>query len=484
MANLLDLLVRKKEPSISQCVFTSGEHRVKEDRSEAVTYQAIGMTKYAAGIPPTVYNNAITAVRSYPIVYGCITAISEAIAGLNIKVYQNQNGQRVEVQDHPYYQMFSNPNPGQGSFEFLEQVQQSLDVTGNAFISMESIAGSFEFYHMPTKYMAIIPDPKIKVKEYHYYINGLIKIYKPEEIIHIKYSDVDDPYYGMPPLGTATDVLTFEKSRLQFANQFFQNGAIPVGVLETEQNLGEILLKKLRGEWTAIHQGITNSHKVAILQNGLKYRPITSPIKDLDFPALKKLSKDDILTIFKIPESILGSQEGTGSNEGKGAITAFWRQCIIPRVKRIESGLNRGLFLNVMGQGAFSFEFNLKDVVALQDDKKETADYLSTLVGSSIMTPNDARSVIGLPVSKDAYADQLLVTNSFFGNAAIPAADALAQGAGSTTPKPGAKPGGGSVAVGEKPAAAKPGAKPAAKPVAPAAKPAKKPTNVSQKPKA
>lgn len=476
MANLLDLLIKRPDPAISSCVYSSGEFRIKEDRSEAVTYAGIGSTTYASGIPPTTSDNPITAVRSYPIVYGCVTAISEAIAGLGIKVYQLQNGQKVEVQDHPFYSMFANPNPAQGSFEFLEQVQQSLDVTGNAFISKESIAGGFEFYLLPTKYMAIIPDPKVKVREYHYYINGNIVIYKPEEIIHLKYSDIDDPYYGMPPLGTATSVLTFEKSRLKFANQFFENGAIPVGVLETDQNLGEILLKKLRGEWTAIHQGISNSHKVAILQNGLKYRPITSPIKDLDFPSLKKLSKDDILTIFKIPESILGSQDGTGSSEGKGAITAFWRQCIIPRLKRIESGLNRGLYSDVFSQGGFIFEFNLKDVVALQDDKKDLADYLSTLVGASIMTPNDARSAIGLPAAKDEYADQLLVTNSFFGNAAIPASAAATLGAGSTDSKPAAKPGGGSVPLGGKP-------KPVEKP-SEAAKPAKKPsTDVSQKPK-
>ena len=455
MANILDFLIRKKESSITlqeNCLYSSGEFQIKEDRSEAVSYQGIGRTKYASGIPPAIYTDAITAVRSYPIVYGCITAISEAIAGLSVKVYENKNGQRTEVQDHPFYQMFSNPNPNQGSFEFLEQVQQSLDTTGNAFISAESIAGGFEFYLLSSRYMAIIPDPKIKVKEYHFYINGQIVVYEPEEIIHIKYSDVDDHYYGMPPLATAVDVLAFEKSRLKFANQFFKNGAIPVGVLETEQNLGDILLKKLRGEWSAIHQGITNSHKVAILQNGLKYRAISSPIKDLDFPGLKQLSKEDILTIFKIPESILGSQAGTGGSEGKSAITAFWRQCLIPRIKRIESGLNRGLFLTVFGSGTFSFEFDLKNVVALQDDKAEIAKYLNTMVASSIMTANEARAVIGLPqITGSPYADELLVNNSFFGNQMLPVSQAAAQGAGSTSEKPAAKPGSKPVAAPSKP---------------------------------
>jgi HK97 family phage portal protein len=470
---LSSLFFRKPTIVPDVCVFSSEEKQLidynqKEDRSQPIVFAGIGRTTYASGIPPAIYDNSISAAKGFPIVYGCISAISEAIAGLGVKVYELQGGQKIEVLDHPFYQMFANPNPWQGSFEFMEQLQQSLDVTGNCFISKEVVAGALEFYILPSKYVAITPDPKLKIKEYIFYINGQKVIYKQEEIIHIKYTNVDDPYFGMPPLSTATDIITFEKNRIKFLNQFFVNGAIPVGVLETEQNLGEPLLKKLRGEWSTIHQGVNNSHKMAILQSGLKYKAIASPIKDLDFTGLKKLSKDDILTIFKIPESILGSQDGTGSSEGKAAITAFWRQCLIPRIKRIESSLNRGLKLDIFANGTFCFEFNLKDVVALQDDKREIADYLEKMVGASIMKPNEARAIIGLPRDEDPYADQLLVSNSFFGSALMPVSDALNGGAGSTTEKPAAKP-----AKATDPAVPPAAKKPTGKPV-PAVPPAKK----------
>lgn len=476
MASLLDLFFKSKAPLTDPMVCVVSEtsepidYSAKEDRSEKINYQGVGRTKYAAGTPPTaLYTTPGAAVRAYPIVYGCVTAISDAVAALNVKIYEIKGGQRTEALEHPFYTVFKTPNPFQGSFEFLEQLQQSLDVFGNAFIAKEKVAGTVELYVLNPKYVAIIPDPKIKVKEYRYNINGSFIKYAPEEIIHIKYSDVDDPYFGMPPLTTATDVLTFEKNRLKFANQFFQNGAIPVGVLETEQVLGEIQLKKLRGEWTNLHQGVANAHKVGILQGGLKYRAITTPIKDLDFEGLKQLSKEDILTIFKIPESILGNQTGTGSSEGKSAITAFWRQCIIPRLKRIESGMNRGLSVEMFGTGAFVFEFNLKDVAALQDDKQELADYLQKMVGSSIMTPNEARAVLGLPrVDGTEYADELLVNNSFFGNQNMPVEVAAATStAGANAEKPAAQP--------AKPGAAKPGAAAPAAAAKPSAKPAAKP---------
>lgn len=418
------------------------DYAAKDSRAEKVTYDGIGKNTYSSGMPPQIYTDPLTAFTSYPIVTAVVTAISDAGAGMSAKVFAVKGGQKSEVPDHIFYQIFKSPNPYEGSFEFMEKMLQSLDIFGNCFISKEKVAGTFELYVLNPQYVGIIPDPKTKIKLYRYYINGQSVDYKPEEIIHIKYANPSDPYFGLPPLAPAADVLTFEKNRLSFANQYFINGAIPVGVVETEQVLGESVLKSIRGDWVKIHQGVANSHKVGILQGGLKYRPITSPIKELDFPGLKKMSKDDILAIYKVPESILGSQDGTGASEGKSAITAFWRSCVIPRLKRIESAINRGLSVDVFGQGSFVFEFDLSDVVALQDTKTDTASYLSSMVSSSIMTLNEARAAVGLPALPDDFANQPLISNSAFGNSLMPVSEIGNQGAGSTTTKPAATPSG------------------------------------------
>lgn len=458
MSKFLDLFIRNKavETSPMICLSSSGDteiqnYTVKDDRSSEITYSGVGRVKYGAGIPPSVYETVLGAISKYPIVYGCVTARSDAAAGLGIKIFDLKGGQEGEVKDHPFYQTFTNPNPYQGSFEFLEQISQSLDVTGNAFVAIEGSGKTVELYLLPTKYMAVIPDAKTKVKEYHYYINGKFVLYKPEEIIHIKYSNVDDTYYGAPPLASANDILTFEDYRIQFANQFFKNGAVPVGLLETEAVLGDSLLRKLRGEWSAIHGGISNAHKVAILQGGLKYKSLTSPLKDLELGNLKRLSKEDIQMIFKVPDSILGSMDGTGGKEGKDSLTMFWRNSMIPHVQRIESALNRGLKKVLFKDGKQLFRFNLKAVAALSDDKESTASYLSTLLSGSVMTPNEARAVVGLPPSTDPNADKLFISNSMYGNQLIPA-DQAGQANANNAEKPTAKP----AEATAKPAAPKP----------------------------
>lgn len=445
----LDLFIKSRTSAeIATCAFSEKGDTVdyfnqKDDRSNPVTYQAIGRAKYGSGIPPTNYDTAVAAVQQYPVVYAVVSARAEAVAGLGIKIYDTKGGQEVEVKDHPFYQVFKTPNPYQGSFEFIEQVSMSLDVTGNAFIAIEpATAGTkqpFELYLIPTKYVAVIPDSKTKVKEYRYYVNGQSVVYKPEEMIHVKYNNIDDTYYGASPLTSAVDILTFEGYRIAFSTAFFKNGAIPVGVLETDSVLGDTLLKKLRGDWNAIHGGVGNSSKLAILQGGLKYRTISSPIKDLDLGNLKRLSREDILSLFKVPESVLGDLVNTSGSEGQDAIRAFWRQSLIPHLNRMESAINRGLKDLAFKSGKQTFRFNLKAVEALSDDKESVARYLSTLLSSSVMTPNEARAQVGLPPSTDPNADLLFISNSAYGNLLIPA-DQANNSATNNQEKPTTKP--------------------------------------------
>lgn len=447
MNKLFSYFVRKSEPEAQMtCLSSSGptaiiDYSAKADRSEAITYDTTGKIKYGTGIPPAIYDTSLQAIKAFPIVAGCVTARSDAAASMSIKVFDVKGGMEAEVPDHDFYRVYSNPNPYQGTVEFMELISQYLDVTGNCFIAIEKGKGiPVELYVLPTKNISIIPDPKIKVKEYRYYVNGQSIPYKPEEIIHIKVSDLDDPYFGAPPLSSATDILTFENYRIQFSNRFFKNGAIPVGILETEQVLGDSLLKKLRGEWTNIHGGINNAHKIAILQGGLKYNSISSPIKELDLANLKRLSKEDIQLIYKVPDSVLGNLEGTSGSEGRDALTAFWRTAMIPHLTRIESALNRGLKKALFGDGKQVMRFNFKAVAALQDDKESVATYLSALLSASVMTPNEARAVVGLPKSTDPNADKLFISNSNFGNQLIPADQAnnpQANNAEKPTTKPG-----------------------------------------------
>jgi hypothetical protein len=102
------------------------------------------------------------------------------------------------------------------------------------------------------------------------------------------------------------------------------------------------------------------------------------------------------------------------------------------------------LSIQLFGQGTYAFEFSLKEVEALQEDKVAQATYINQMVASSVLTSNEGRAILGYPRIETPYADQLLVSNSFFGNQLMPAdaavAAASAGGAGSTATKPSVQP--------------------------------------------
>lgn len=73
---------------------------------------------------------------------------------------------------------------------------------------------------------------------------------------------------------------------------------------------------QLRSEWEKVHAGPRNGHRVAILDYGLKYKPISASNADAQFVESKEVSIRDIARYFGIP--LYKLQEGKqayGSNE-------------------------------------------------------------------------------------------------------------------------------------------------------------------------
>ena len=54
----------------------------------------------------------------------------------------------------------------------------------------------------------------------------------------------------------------------EYGAKFFANGASPSGVLEHPGNIKDPT--KLRESWNSLFQGSSNSHKIAILEEGVR----------------------------------------------------------------------------------------------------------------------------------------------------------------------------------------------------------------------
>ena len=148
-----------------------------------------------------------------------------------------------------------------------------------------------------------------------------------EDICHYK-GATRDGLKGVAVLRRASEVIASARAQQQYELGFYENGGQPSGVLQTDadlagpvddpQNPGKKIGRKdlLRREWERVHAGPSNSHRLAILDLGLKYTPIAATNADAQFIESKEISIRDIARYFGIP--LYKLQEGKqayGSNE-------------------------------------------------------------------------------------------------------------------------------------------------------------------------
>lgn len=85
------------------------------------------------------------------------------------------------------------------------------------------------------------------------------------------------------------------------------NGMRPSGVIETPDNavITDDQFERLREQVVNFYSGGANAGNVLILENGLKFVPVSISIKDMDFPQLNKNVTEKILARYKVPSQLV-----------------------------------------------------------------------------------------------------------------------------------------------------------------------------------
>ena len=119
----------------------------------------------------------------------------------------------------------------------------------------------------------------------------------------------------------------------------FQNGTKLTGVLKMAGALKPEQKRALAESWNSQHAGGINHGKVAILESGAEFAPLSMSLEDADFVASRRFSTEEIARIFKVPPILLGDlSHANYSNSvamgqwyvthSLGRIMAAWEQAI------------------------------------------------------------------------------------------------------------------------------------------------------------
>ena len=340
-------------------------------------------------------------------VYCCVRILSEAVASLPLQFYRyTDDGGKEKAVEHPlYFLLHDEPNPEMTSFIFRETLMTHLLLWGNAYsqIIRNGKGEVVALYPLMPDRMKVDRDEHGRLYyEYTVYdaddvdgrkgtdkVGRTVRL-QPHDVLHIPGLGFDG-LVGYSPIAMAKNAIGLAIATEEYGSKFFANGAAPSGVLEHPGTIKDP--SKVRESWQATFGGSGNANKIAVLEEGMKYTPISISPEQAQFLETRKFQIDEIARIFRVPPHMIGDLEKSSFNNIEQQSLEFVKYTLDPWVSRWEQAMVRAL-LTPDEKKRYFFKFNV-DGLLRGDYQSRMAGY-ATARQNGWMSANDIRELENL----------------------------------------------------------------------------------------
>lgn len=350
-------------------------------------------------------------------VYACVRILAEAIASLPLHVYKyREDGGKELVHDHPLYSLLHDePNPEMTSFVFRETLMSHLLIWGNAYaqIVRDGAGRVLGLYPLLPSQMDVDRDPKGNLiytysrqsdENPNFKTMGDI-VLRSDDVLHIPGLGFDG-LTGYSPIAMAKNAVGMTLACEEYGASFFANGANPGGVLEHPGVLKDP--SKVRESWNSVYKGVTNAHKVAVLEEGMKYHQIGIPPEEAQFLQTRKFQINEIARLYRIPPHMVGDLEKSSFSNIEQQSLEFVKYTLDPWVIRWEQALQKALLLPGE-KGKYFIKFNVDGL--LRGDYASRMNGYATGRQNGWFSTNDIREMENLNPISDEEGGNLYLIN-------------------------------------------------------------------------
>lgn len=374
--------------------------------SNATTVSTLAVAGYPSGT--ATIGDSETTARKLSVVDACMEILSNSVGKLPNFVMDNTTRERIQ---HPLLHLLNvRPNEAMTPFIRKKVLENSRNEGGNGYdwIIRDPRSGLPKEL-IPVPWQLVHPWRDTGGRVWYtvtHPVTGTPITVPNEDMCHYK-STTRNGLVGISPLQRASEVISTARAAQQYELNYYQNGGQPAGVLKTESDLGKSTIddpqnpgKKItrkdamRREWEKIYSGPTNSHRIAILDLGLDYKPLAASNKDAQFVESKEVSVKDIARFFGVPLYKLNEgKQAYGSNE-QNAIE-YVVSTLHPIVTQYEEEQTYKLLTDTELKKGLEIRINL--MAELKGDTASRAAWYSNGRNNGWFNVNDIRALEDLP---------------------------------------------------------------------------------------
>lgn len=327
----------------------------------------------------------------------CINMIATSAPEAKLKVYRVDGAEEIELPDHWLMQLLARPNDHMSTFELWELTHIYLNTGGVAYWELvrptrNPKAPVVEVLPLRPDRMKVIPDRKEYIGGYQYEVNGQSITYEPWEILAFPLPNPIDEFRPLSPLARVAREIGIDNETTDFTKTFFENNAVPGGILSTDQQLTEEESDRIELRWWQRFRGKRRG-RTAVLGKGAQYQQLSMNFKDMDFEALRSFTETRICAAFGVDPVLLpswvGIRYGGKYSNYQEAKKHLWDETIIPALRRIESKISLILEDGVVAK------FDVAHIQALQENENDKYSRIISAYEKGLIKKNEGRLQLG-----------------------------------------------------------------------------------------
>jgi HK97 family phage portal protein len=286
--------------------------------------------------------------------------------------------------------LFSEVNPFHTYRELVETTLTDLELTGNAFwVMMRGKASGVpvEIWPLPPAWMRVVPGHDEHVREYRLRRGGREVRLEARDVVHFRYPNPEDPWWGRSPLEAAIEAVQADESIARAQRRSFENGPFPGALLRTRDPLTKEQQERFRALFESRHVGPDAAGRLLMTDGEAEITPFTTSPREMDFVGSARSVRDRILGVFGVPPAVLGIVEDFNRANAQAAQEIFARATLLPKLALIASRVTQDV-ASAFLPGGITCEF----ASPVPADREANRRDMEAGVRLGVLSANEARA--------------------------------------------------------------------------------------------
>lgn len=236
-------------------------------------------------------------------VWACVGVLANDIATAPFLTYYLLDNGRELAKDHYLWSLLlEEANPELTSWRWKHLMQVWALLWGNAYAELE-LNGRGQISAIwpwrPDR-VTISRDSQNRLQYTYKNAKGQKFTVPQDRMFHLRGMSMDG-ITGLSPIEYHKQTIGLSMAVIEHGARFFSNGARPLGIVSHPASLGDKAYDRLKEDWKSEHEGLSNAHRVAILEEGMQWTDTGFNMVDAQYLEVIGATRSDIARIYNVP---------------------------------------------------------------------------------------------------------------------------------------------------------------------------------------